>query len=64
MEQVQVQIADQTGELLGKTRVCVSRQFLAPRVLPNANHAEARPHHAAPAGVETTKVALAAGRGK
>jgi hypothetical protein len=56
----QVQIADQTGELLGKTRV--SRQFW-PRVLPNANHAEPRPHHASGGGGgggDSTKVAPAA----
>jgi len=54
----QVQIADQTGELLGKTRV--PRQFW-PRDLPNANHAEPRLHHASGGGGgDSTKVAPAA----
>ena len=54
----QVQIADQTGELLGKTRV--SRQlwplvFCRTRTMPNPAHTMRRQR-----GVETTKVALAA----
>jgi hypothetical protein len=39
----QVQIADQTGELLGKARVSTLQAVLAPSFLLNANHVHAEP---------------------